>query len=130
MELRRPVSWASKAGLIRRYLESGMMVGGLVEQRAEGTPRGGPLSAFLSNILLDDFDQEPERHSHRSWRDADDGNVYLKSARAGERVMASRKAFLAASLRKEPQAVFLENRCPSGPGNVARRYETVNGTGL
>lgn len=86
-------------GLIRRYLQSGMMVGGLVEQRIEGTPQGGPLSPLLSNILLDDLDKELERRGHRFCRYADDCNVYVKSARAGERVMASLKAFLGGKLR-------------------------------
>lgn len=86
-------------GLIRRYLQSGMMVGGLVEQRVEGTPQGGPLSPLLSNILLDDLDKELERRGHRFCRYADDCNVYVKSARAGERVMASLKAYLGEKLR-------------------------------
>lgn len=86
-------------GLIRRYLQSGMMTGGLVEQRVEGTPQGGPLSPLLSNILLDDLDKELERRGHRFCRYADDCNVYVKSARAGERVMASLKAFLGGKLR-------------------------------
>lgn len=86
-------------GLIRRYLQSGMMVGGLVEQRIEGTPQGGPLSPLLSNILLDDLDRELERRGHRFCRYADDCNVYVKSARAGERVMASLKSFLEDQLR-------------------------------
>jgi len=86
-------------GLIRRYLQSGMMVGGLMEQRVEGTPQGGPLSPLLSNILLDDLDKELERRGHRFCRYADDCNVYVKSARAGERVMASLKAFLGEKLR-------------------------------
>jgi RNA-directed DNA polymerase len=86
-------------GLIRRYLQSGIMLGGVVEQRVEGTPQGGPLSPLLSNILLDDLDQELERRGHRFCRYADDCNVYVKSCRAGERVMASLKAFLWDKLR-------------------------------
>lgn len=85
--------------LIRRYLQSGNMVGGLVEQRVEGAPQGGPLSPLLSNILLDDLDKELERRGHRFCRYADDGNVYVKSSRAGERVMASLTAFLTGKLR-------------------------------
>jgi len=85
--------------LIRRYLQSGIMVGGLVEQRVEGTPQGGPISPLLSNILLDDLDQELERRGHRFCRYADDCNVYVKSRRAGERVRASLKAFLTGKLR-------------------------------
>ena len=86
-------------GLIRRYLQSGIMVGGLVEQRVEGTPQGGPISPLLSNILLDDLDKELERRGHRFCRYADDCNVYVKSCRAGERVMASLKTFLTSKLR-------------------------------
>ena len=86
-------------GLIRRYLQSGIMVGGLVEQRVEGTPQGGPISPLLSNILLDDLDKELERRGHRFCRYADDCNVYVKSRRAGERVMATLKAFLWGKLR-------------------------------
>ena len=86
-------------GLIRRYLQSGIMAGGLAEQRVEGTPQGGPLSPLLSNILLDDLDRELERRGHRFCRYADDCNVYVKSTRAGERVMASLKAFLTGKLR-------------------------------
>lgn len=62
-------------GLIRRYLQSGMMIGGLVEQRVEGTPQGRPLSPLLSNVLLDDLDKELERRGHRFCRYADDCNV-------------------------------------------------------
>ena len=86
-------------GLIRRYLQSGIMVGGLVEQRVKGTPQGGPISPLLSNILLDDLDKELERRGHRFCRYADDCNVYVKSRRAGERVMATLKAFLLGKLR-------------------------------
>jgi RNA-directed DNA polymerase len=85
--------------LIRRYLQSGILAGGLVEQRTEGTPQGGPLSPLLSNILLDDLDKELERRGHRFCRYADDCNIYVKSRRAGERVMASLKAFLTNKLR-------------------------------
>lgn len=67
--------------------------------RVEGTPQGGPLSPLLSNILLDDLDKELERRGHRFCRYADDCNVYVKSRRAGERVMASLKAFLMGKLR-------------------------------
>ena len=85
--------------LVRSYLQSGIMEGGLVEQRTEGTPQGGPLSPLLSNILLDDLDKELERRGHRFCRYADDCNIYVKSRRAGERVMESLKAFLAEKLR-------------------------------
>jgi len=85
--------------LIRRYLQSGVMVGGLVEPRAEGTPQGGPLSPLLSNILLDDLDKELERRGHAFCRYADDCNIYVQSKRAGERVMASVSRFLERRLK-------------------------------
>jgi len=74
--------------LIRRYLEAGVMVNGVVLERHEGTPQGGPLSPLLANVLLDEVDKELERRGHCFVRYADDGNVYVKSRRAGERVMA------------------------------------------
>jgi group II intron reverse transcriptase/maturase len=73
--------------LIRRYLEAGMMANGVVQERAEGTPQGGPLSPLLANVLLDDVDRELERRGHRFARYADDCNVYVRSKRTGERVM-------------------------------------------
>jgi RNA-directed DNA polymerase len=85
--------------LIRRYLQAGLMEGGLVSPRTEGTPQGGPLSPLLSNILLDELDRELERRGHRFVRYADDSNVYVQSKAAGERVMASLEQFLAAKLR-------------------------------
>ena len=85
--------------LIRRYLQAGMMAWGLVSPRTEGTPQGGPLSPLLSNILLDDLDKELERRGHSFCRYADDCNVYVRSRRAGERVMASLSHFLAEKLR-------------------------------
>ena len=81
--------------LMRRYLQSGMMVGGLEEPRTEGTPQGGPLSPLLSNILLTDLDRELERRGHAFCRYADDCNVYVRSRHAGERVLASLRRFLA-----------------------------------
>lgn len=85
--------------LIRRFLQAGIMDGGLVSPRTEGTPQGGPLSPLLSNILLDDLDRELERRGHRFVRYADDCNVYVKSKAAGERVMASLERFLEKRLR-------------------------------
>jgi len=85
--------------LIRRYLQAGMMEGGLVSPRTEGTPQGGPLSPLLSNILLDEWDRELERRGHRFVRYADDGNVYVRSQAAGERVLTSLERWLTQRLR-------------------------------
>ena len=74
--------------LIRRYLEAGMMADGVVIERHEGTPQGGPLSPLLANVLLDEVDRELERTGHAFVRYADDCNVYVRSRKAGERVMA------------------------------------------
>jgi len=73
--------------LIRRYLEAGIMVSGMVMERQEGTPQGGPLSPLLANLLLDGVDKELERRGHRFVRYADDCNVYVRSKRTAERVM-------------------------------------------
>jgi RNA-directed DNA polymerase len=85
--------------LIRRFLQAGIMADGLVSQRVEGTPQGGPLSPLLSNILLDELDQELQRRGHRFVRYADDCNVYVRSEEAGKRVMASMERFLEKRLR-------------------------------
>lgn len=85
--------------LIRRYLQAGLMTGGVASPRTEGTPQGGPLSPLLSNVLLDDLDRELERRGHRFVRYADDCNVYVKSRAAGERVLTSLERFLADRLR-------------------------------
>jgi RNA-directed DNA polymerase len=75
--------------LIRAFLRAGVLEGGLVSPVDEGTPQGGPLSPLLSNIVLDELDQELERRGHRFVRYADDCNLYVRSQRAGERVMRS-----------------------------------------
>jgi RNA-directed DNA polymerase len=85
--------------LIRRFLQAGMMEGGLVSPRVEGTPQGGPLSPLLSNTLLDELDKELERRGHRFVRYADDCNVYVQSQASGHRVMASLEKFLRERLR-------------------------------
>lgn len=74
-------------GLIRRYLEAGVMANGVVVERHEGTPQGGPLSPLLANVLLDVVDKELEQRGHAFSRYADDCNVYVRSERAGQRVM-------------------------------------------
>lgn len=85
--------------LIRRFLQAGMMEGGLTSPRVEGTPQGGPLSPFLSNVMLHELDVELERRGHLFVRYADDCNVYVRSEAAGARVMASLEAFLRERLR-------------------------------
>jgi RNA-directed DNA polymerase len=85
--------------LIRAFLEAGVMEGGLVSPVDEGTPQGGPLSPLLSNIVLDELDRELERRGHRFVRYADDSNIYVRSRRAGERVMASIKQFITRQLK-------------------------------
>jgi RNA-directed DNA polymerase len=85
--------------LIRRYLQAGMMVGGIVSARSEGTPQGGPLSPLLSNIMLDELDKELEKRGHAFVRYADDCNVYVNTKRSGERVMESVAAFVDKKLK-------------------------------
>jgi group II intron reverse transcriptase/maturase len=87
-------------GLIRRYLDTGAMVNGVGAERREGTPQGGPLSPLLANVLLDHVDKELERRGHAFVRYADDANVYVRSRRAGERVMQQlRRLFTRLHLR-------------------------------
>jgi group II intron reverse transcriptase/maturase len=85
--------------LIRSYLQAGVMVHGVVQERYEGTPQGGPLSPLLSNILLDELDKELEGRGHKFCRYADDCNIYVRSERAGMRVMDSIERFLAKRLK-------------------------------
>src|SRR5437660_2759716 len=85
--------------LIRRYLEAGLMEGGVVSARTEGTPQGGPLSPLLSNILLTDLDRELERRQLAFCRYADDCNIYVRSERAGQRVMWQVRSYLEKALR-------------------------------
>jgi RNA-directed DNA polymerase len=85
--------------LIRAFLNAGVMEDGLVRPVDEGTPQGGPLSPILSNLVLDDLDKELARRGHRFCRYADDCNIYVRSHRAGERVMASVSRFLTNRLR-------------------------------
>src|SRR5688572_19321324 len=85
--------------LIRGFLTAGVLADGLVGPTDEGTPQGGPLSPLLSNLMLDVLDQELTRRGHRFVRYADDCNIYVRSQRAGERVMASVERFLAARLK-------------------------------
>jgi RNA-directed DNA polymerase len=85
--------------LIRSFLTAGVLENGLVGATDEGTPQGGPLSPLLSNLMLDDLDRELERRGLRFVRYADDCNVYVRSERAGQRVMAGLKAFLTGKLK-------------------------------
>jgi group II intron reverse transcriptase/maturase len=85
--------------LIRAYLNSGVMVNGVVMETEEGTPQGGPLSPLLSNIMLNDLDRELEERGHKFVRYADDCNIYVKTERAGERVLKSVKQYLEKKLK-------------------------------
>jgi group II intron reverse transcriptase/maturase len=85
--------------LIRQYLESGVMISGVKVANEQGVPQGGPLSPLLANIVLDELDKELERRGHRFVRYADDCNIYVKSRRAGERVMVSISRFIEDKLR-------------------------------
>ena len=85
--------------LIRGFLTAGVLADGLVSPTEEGTPQGGPLSPLLSNLMLDVLDRELEKRGHRFVRYADDCNIYVRSQRAGERVMASIEQFLAKRLK-------------------------------
>src|SRR5207248_6218220 len=86
-------------GLIRAFLNAGVMDNGVVSPSVEGTPQGGPLSPLLSNLVLDDLDRELERRGHCFVRYADDSNVYVRSERAGQRVMESVKRFISEKLK-------------------------------
>ena len=101
--------------LIRAYLNAGICIGGLVTARREGTPQGGPLSPLLSNILLTDLDRELEQRGHKFCRYADDCNIYVKSEKAGERVLDSITQYL------EKQLKLRVNREKSGVGRATKR---------
>ena len=85
--------------LIRAFLNAGVMEKGLLNPTEQGTPQGGPLSPLLSNLVLDELDKELERRGHRFCRYADDCNVYVRTQRAGERVMASLQGFITRKLK-------------------------------
>jgi group II intron reverse transcriptase/maturase len=117
--------------LIRRYLDAGVMVAGVAVERHEGTPQGGPLSPLLANVLLDVVDKKLERRGHRFVRYADDCNVYVRSKRAAERVMAGLiQLYAQLKLRVNPakSAVapardrsFLGYRYWYAPGKIVKR---------
>jgi RNA-directed DNA polymerase len=101
--------------IIRRFLEAGILQDGVCIRRIKGTPQGGPLSPLLANILLDDLDKELERRGHCFCRYADDCNIYVRSQKAGQRVMASLKRFLEQKLHLQV------NREKSAVAHVADR---------
>ena len=102
-------------GIIRRFLEAGMLQNGVCVERYEGTPQGGPLSPLLANLLLDDLDRELERRGHRFCRYADDCNIYVQSLAAGERVLASVTKYL------EEHLQLRVNRAKSAAAPVGER---------
>src|SRR5262249_56013323 len=85
--------------LMRGFLNAGVMENGLVSPSVEGTPQGGPLSPLLSNLVLDELDRELERRGHRFVRYADDCNIYVRSERAGQRVMEGITQFITQKLK-------------------------------
>ena len=93
-QLSETISDKTLLKLIRKYLQSGVMTGGIISQRIEGTPQGSPLSPLLSNIVLDELDTELERRGHKFVRYADDCNIFVRSQEAGERVMQSITGFI------------------------------------
>jgi len=98
-KLARRISDKRMLKLIRAFLRAGVLEGGLVSAVDEGTPQGGPLSPLLSNIVLDELDRELEQRGHRFVRYADDCNIYVRSQRAGERVMKSVSQFITRKLK-------------------------------
>jgi retron-type reverse transcriptase len=100
--------------LVNAYLKAGVMVEGVVMGTEEGTPQGGPLSPLLSNIVLTELDHKLEERGHRFVRYADDCNIFVKSERAGKRVMESTKRFLEKRMRlkvnEEKSAVDLATK--------------------
>jgi len=85
--------------LVNAYLKAGVMVNGVVMEAEKGTPQGGPISPLLSNIVLDELDRELEKRGHRFVRYADDCNIYVKSRRSAERVLASTQKYIEKRLR-------------------------------
>jgi RNA-directed DNA polymerase len=99
--------------LIRAFLNAGMMEGGLVSPTDEGVPQGGPLSPLLSNLVLDELDKELEKRGHKFVRYADDCNIYVRSERAGQRVMAGVSQFITGKLKlkvNEPKSAVARPR--------------------
>lgn len=97
--IKRKVKDKNVLRLIRRYLQSGIMEGGIESPREKGTPQGSPLWPLLSNIMLDELDKELEKRGHKFCRYADDCNVYVKSQKSGQRVISSISKFLEKKLK-------------------------------
>ena len=116
-QLARRISDKRLLKLIRAFLRAGVMEGGLVSPIDEGTPQGGPLSPLLSNIVLDELDRELERRGHRFVRYADDCNIYVRSQRAGERVMKSVSEFITKKAQTQSQRTE-ERRGPTEQAQV------------
>jgi len=122
--------------LIRRYLEAGIMADGIVLERYEGTPQGGPLSPLLANVLLDEVDKELERRGHHFVRYADDCNVYVRSKRAGNRVMQGLVALYAklklrvneskSAVAPAWERTFLGYNFWVAPGKIVKRRVSPN----
>jgi RNA-directed DNA polymerase len=113
--LARTVGDKTLLKLIRKFLQAGILLNGLVMERQAGTPQGGPLSPLLSNIMLDELDKELEKRGHSFCRYADDCNIYVGSEKAGQRVMASIKQFLGTKLKLQI------NEAKSGVSRVEKR---------
>src|SRR6266566_3450006 len=109
--------------LIRAFLNAGVMENGLVSPSVEGTPQGGPLSLLLSNLVLDELDRELERRGHRYVRYANDCNIYVRSERAGQRVMKSITKFITQKLKLKVWQGSAGNRCPYA--GQTRRSEVI-----
>jgi RNA-directed DNA polymerase len=113
--------------LIRAFLNAGVMENGLVSPSVEGTPQGGPLSPLLSNLVLDELDQELERRGHHFVRYADDCNIYVRSERAGRRVMESITRFITQKLKLKvngPRVRWRDRRNGSSSGSALRLVQT------
>jgi RNA-directed DNA polymerase len=99
MKLAEKIEDKNVLSLIRKYLQSGVMMNGLIQPTLEGAPQGGPLSPLLSNIVLDELDRELEKRGHYFVRYADDCNIYVKTRKSGERVKASVTEFIETKLK-------------------------------
>ncbi len=97
--MKQKVSDSRVLRLVNAYLKAGVMMNGVVIETVEGTPQGGPLSPLLSNIVLDELDRELEKRGHRFVRYADDCNIYVRSKRSAERVLASTQGYIEGRLR-------------------------------